>query len=60
MSTNKIQTGLRLSEPIYDKARTLAKKEKRSLNNVLEYIVQKYILEYEEVNGSLTSSYDDG
>ena len=50
MPTNKIQTGLRLGEPIYDKVRVLAQREQRSCNNLLEYIIQKYISEYEDEN----------
>ncbi len=53
MPTNKIQTGLRLGEPIYDKVRVLAQREQRSCNNLLEYIIQKYISEYEDENGFL-------
>lgn len=56
MSTDKIQTGLRLNKPTYDKVKALSKKEKRSLNNVMEYIVEDYIATYEEKNGSLTIS----
>ena len=34
MPTNKIQTGLRLSERTYEKARALSMIEQRSLNNL--------------------------
>jgi len=53
MATNKIQTGLRLPELTYDKLRTLAVRETRSLNNLIEYIIQKYIEDYEETNGPI-------
>lgn len=55
MPTNKIQTGLRLSERTYEKARALSIVEQRSLNNLIEYIVQKYIEDYEAQNGPLQS-----
>ena len=40
MPTNKIQTGLRLPETTYGKLRTLSVRENRSLNNLIEYILQ--------------------
>ncbi len=54
MATNKIQTGLRLDEVTYDKALALAKSERRSLNNLVEYALQKYIGEYEAQHGPIT------
>lgn len=53
MATNKIQTGLRLEETIYEKAKALSAKEKRSLNNFIEYTVQRYIEDYEAENGPI-------
>lgn len=53
MATNKIQTGLRLSEPLYEKSRSLAWQEQRSLNNLIEYVLQKYIDDYEAKNGPI-------
>ena len=40
MPTNKIQTGLRLPETTYGKLRILSVQENRSLNNLIEYILQ--------------------
>ena len=54
MATNKIQTGLRLTEDIYEKAKFLAAKDQRSLNNFIEYVVQCYIDNYESNNGSIS------
>lgn len=51
MATDKIQTGLRLHEITYKKAKALSIKEQRSLNNFIEYVVQKYIEDYENNNG---------
>ena len=56
MATIKIQTGLRLSEPLYEKIKALAEKEQRSLNNLIEYGMQKYIEDYELKNGPIHSS----
>ena len=53
MATNKIQTGLRLNETTYEKVRILSTKEQRSLNNLIEYAVQKYIDAYEDKNGPI-------
>lgn len=53
MATLKIQTGLRLNETLYDKARALSAQENRSLNNLVEYALQKYIAEYEAANGPI-------
>lgn len=53
MATSKIQTGLRLSEPLYEKLKVISERENRSLNNLLEYAAQKYVVEYEELNGPI-------
>lgn len=58
MATNKIQTGLRLSETLYEKARTLSLKENRSLNNLIEYVMQRYIDDYEAKNGVIQTSHE--
>ena len=55
MATAKIQTGLRLNETLYEKLRSLASKEQRSLNNLIEYVVQRYVEDYEERNGPIPS-----
>lgn len=51
MATNKVQTGLRLNEALYDKIRTISTMEKRSLNNLIEFVLQKYVEDYEKKNG---------
>ncbi len=53
MATNKVQTGLRLNELLYEKIKALAEKEQRSLNNLIEYAMQKYVDEYELNNGPI-------
>lgn len=54
MATQKIQTGLRLPEPLYEQIKALAAKEQRSLNNLIEYVVQQYVEKYEAKNGPLS------
>lgn len=51
MKGSKVQTGLRLNEPLYEKVCALANMENRSINNLIEYALQKHIQDYEEVNG---------
>ena len=59
MATNKIQTGLRISESIYAKIRYLSGKEQRSLNNLIEYIIQQYIDQYEKEHGVIPEQTDE-
>ena len=59
MATNKIQTGLRLNETAYDKLRILSSREARSLNNLIEYVLQKYLDEYEAKNGAIIVSSEE-
>ena len=58
MATNKIQTSLRLNEPLYDKIRSLAEREQRSINNLIEYALQKYVENYEQDHGALPPPSD--
>lgn len=53
MATDKIQTGLRVKESIYEKAKVIASREQRSFNNLVEYAIQRYIDEYEAQNGPI-------
>lgn len=53
MATTKMQTVLRLEDDVYDKIRVLARKEHRSINNMLEHILQSYVEEYELENGTI-------
>ena len=50
MASYKIQTGLRLEEATYNKLKALSESEKRSINNLVEYIVEKYLADYEKNN----------
>lgn len=53
MATSKIQTGLRLGEKNYEKLRIIAEKENRSLNNLVEHILQRFLDNYESENGEV-------
>lgn len=58
MAVVKIQTGLRLNEETYEKLKALADMENRSLNNLAEYIIKKYLASYEEAHGALPVPQD--
>lgn len=51
LATDKIQTGLRLDADILSKVKVIAKRNKRSLNSQIEFVVQEYVREYEKENG---------
>lgn len=51
MAPFKIQVGLRLTEEAYEKVKVIAKEEKRSINNLVEYAVERYIKDYEAQHG---------
>ncbi len=53
MPVMKVQTGLRLNESVYDKIRVLASLDHRSINNMIEHILQTYVEEYELENGTI-------
>ncbi len=53
MAISKIQTGLRINEATYAKLKTLSVKENRSINNLVEYIIQKYLEDFEKTNGTI-------
>ena len=58
MAVSKIQTGLRLDEDLYEKLKCIAELEGRSLNNLAEYIMRRYVAEYEAQNGPLAQCQD--
>lgn len=53
MATFKIQTGLRIDETTYYKLKFIATKDHRSINNLIEFIIQNYFEEYESQNGPI-------
>ena len=59
MATNKIQTGLRLNETIYEKVKVISTREQRSMNNFIEFVIQRYIEEYECKNGEIEILLED-
>lgn len=53
MATNKIQSGFRFDEETLKKISYIAKRNKRSLNGQVEFLVQQCIETYEEENGPI-------
>ena len=53
MATLKVQTGLRLEEALYEKIKVLAENDGRSINNLIEQILRRYVADYEAQNGPL-------
>lgn len=53
MATSKIQTGLRLDEQLYEKLKFLAECDSRSLNNLIEHILRRYVADYEAQQGAI-------
>lgn len=45
---------LRINEELKEKAKIIASKEQRKLNQQIEYIIKQYVDEYEEKNGQIT------
>jgi len=53
MAVIKIQTGLRLDEQTYGKLKAISDQEGRSLNNLVEYVLKRYLQSYEQEHGSI-------
>lgn len=47
----KIQTGIRIEETLYDKLKAIAELEGRSVNNMNEYIIRRFVTDYEAKHG---------
>lgn len=48
MATNKITTTVRLDETVYAHLQEIASNEVRSVNNLIEYALTKFIQEYQD------------
>ena len=53
MAVNKVQTGIRLEPEMLYKIAYVAKKNMRSMNGQIEFLVQQCVKEYEEQNGEI-------
>ena len=54
----KIQTGIRIDESLYSKLKAIAKLEGRTVNNLNEYIIRKFVTDYESKHGQV-AEYED-
>ena len=50
---DKISLNIRLNDDFHSKIKYISEVEYRSLNNQIEFILQKYIKEYEKDNGEI-------
>jgi predicted DNA-binding ribbon-helix-helix protein len=48
---SKIQTGIRIEETLYGKLKEIARIEGRTVNNLNEYIIRRFVTEYEAKHG---------
>lgn len=53
MPTNKIPFTFNIKEEYLEKMKYIAKRETRSLSNLLEHLCKKYIEKYEQDNGEI-------
>lgn len=51
--------GVRMDDELYLKLKYIAKVENRSYNQEAVHILQKYVTEYEEQNGTISVSPED-
>ena len=53
MAVAKVQTGIRLVPSMYGKLKRLAKDDTRTVNNLVEFILRRYLDEYEREHGEI-------
>lgn len=56
---NTIYFNLRISEEMNDKIAYIAQQEERSKNRQIEYILKKYIQQYEKENGIIETDKEN-
>lgn len=52
-------TQMRLNEITANKIKIIAKKNKRSMNNMIEFLIERYITDYERINGEILEEFKD-
>ena len=50
---NKMSSQIRLEERLYEKVKTIAEKELRSMNAQMEYFISRAVEQYERDNGAI-------
>lgn len=59
MACNRMQTVLRIDEEVYEKIRVLAARDRRSINNLIEGILQQYVKKCEQETGIIDIKTED-
>lgn len=59
MPSNIPMRGLRMPDELYLKLKHIAKNESRSYNQQAVHILQQFVAEYEQKNGTISVSTDD-
>jgi len=59
MATTKRVFTLRLTDDMFDKVEHIAKLQHRSMTNYIEYVLLKYIADYEKEHGPIKVPKDD-
>lgn len=59
MASNKVQTGLRIDEPVYNKLKSISSREGRTLNNLISQIIRCYLDDYEKKYGPVPECQDE-
>ncbi len=54
-----ISSNIRVDEIAWEKLKEIAKKNKRSMNKEIEYLIDSCIEEYEKINGEIKIYFDD-
>ncbi|MDO4301763.1 MAG: hypothetical protein Q4D26_10280 [Clostridia bacterium] len=59
MAVVKIQFSLRIDPVIYAKLKVIAKKDTRSVSNLIDYLIIQKIMSYERENGEIELTDED-
>lgn len=51
-----VNYALRLEEKSYQKIKSIAKKQSRSVNKQIEFIISQFLTDYERVNGKIETN----
>lgn len=60
MATNKKQVGIRIKPSSYEKLKVIAEKNRRTVTNQVEYLVEGFIDGYESQYGQITPDAKGG
>lgn len=59
MPTNKVQTGVRFDQELLYKITYIAKQNRRSFNNQMEFLALEYVRQYEKEHGEIPINEED-